>query len=196
VLRHQHILTLAIPGNKAGVRRACENLLKRFGSTTDPAQANNVAWSCVLAPDAVADFKAPVRLAEAALAGQAETGRARSDVLKTLGAALYRAGQFEEAIRRLDESIQIRGDGGDPRAFAFLALAHYRLGHRDEAERWLDKLVASRPKQGFDFSKEDMEIRILHREAESLVLGSRPAAPPIIPSAPTKKASGHPGAKP
>ena len=117
-------------------------------------------------------------------------------MLKTLGAALYRAGRFEEAIRCLDQSIQIRGDGGDPRGFAFLALAHHRLGHRDETERWLDKLVASRPKQGFDFSLEDMEIRILHREAESVILGSRPSAPSIAPSAPTKGASGHPGAKP
>jgi tetratricopeptide (TPR) repeat protein len=192
VLRHQHILTLVIPGNKAGVRRACEDLLKRLGNTTDPVQANAVAWSCVLAPDAVADFKAPVRLAEAALAAHPGRGKARSDVLKNLGAALYRAGRFEEAIRRLDESIQIRGDGGDPRAFAFLALAHHRLGHRDEAERWLDKLVASRPKQGFDFSTDDMEVRILHREAESLLLGSRPAGPPNAPSAPTKEASGHP----
>jgi tetratricopeptide (TPR) repeat protein len=195
-LRRQHILALVISGNKAGVRRACENLLKRFGSTTDPAQANEVAWCCVLVPDAVADFQAPVRLAEAALVGQAETGRARGDVLKTLGAALYRAGRFEEAIRCLDQSIQIRGDGGDPRGFAFLALAHHRLGHRDETERWLDKLVASRPKQGFDFSMDDVEVRILHREAESLILGSRPSAPSIAPSAPTKEASGHPGARP
>jgi tetratricopeptide (TPR) repeat protein len=182
--------------NTAGVRHACEDLLKRFGSTTDPVQAHGVAWYCVLAPDAVADPKAPVRLAEAALAGHPGRGRARSDVLKTLGAALYRAGRFEEAIRRLDESIQTRGDGGDPRGFAFLALAHYRLGHRDEAEHWLDKLVADRPKEGFDFSIDSVEIRILHREAESLILGSRPSAPSIAPSAPTKGASGHPGAKP
>ena len=124
------------------------------------------------------------------------TAKERSDALTTLGAALYRAGQFEEAIRRLDESIQTRGDGGDPRGFAFLALAHYRLGHRDEAEHWQDKLVAYRPKEGFDFSIDDVEVRILHREAESVILGSRPSAPSIAPSAPTKGASGHPGAKP
>jgi hypothetical protein len=76
--------------------------------------------------------------------------------------------------------------GATPRGFAFLALAHHCLGHRGEAERWLDKLVAYRPKEGFDFSTDDMEIRILHREAESLILGSRPTARPIAPSAPTK----------
>jgi tetratricopeptide (TPR) repeat protein len=155
-------------------------------------QADNVAWFCVLAPDAVADPKAAVRLAEAALAGHPGSERARSDVLKTLGAALYRAGRFEEAIRRLDESIQTRGDGGDPKGFAFLAMAHHRLGHRDEAERWFDKLVAYWPKEGFDFSMDDVEIRILHREAESLILGSRPSARPIAPPAPFKGASGHP----
>jgi hypothetical protein len=63
--------------------------------------------------------------ADSALAGHPGRGKARTDVLKTLGAALYRAGQFEEAIRRLDQSIRTRGDGGDPRGFAFLALAHY-----------------------------------------------------------------------
>jgi WD40 repeat protein len=185
-LRYVHILALLEAGNGAGIRRAFEDLLKRFGNTTDPAQANSVAWYCVLAPDAVADLKTPVRLAEAALARYPERGRRRSDVLKTLGAALYRVGRFEEAIRRLDESIQSRGDGGDPKGVAFLAMAHHRLGHPDKAKRWLDKLVACRPKQGFDFSRDDVEIRILHREAESLILRSRPTARPMAPSAPTK----------
>ena len=179
--RYLHIMALLEAGNRAGIRRACEDLLRTFGNTTDPAQAHSVAWSCVLAPDAVADREAPVRLAEAALAGHPEGGRQRSDVLKTLGAALYRAGRFEDAIRRLDESIQTRGDGGDPKGFAFLALAHHRLGRRDEAERWHDKLVAYQPEEGFDFSRDDVEIRILHREAESVILGSPPAAPSPTP---------------
>jgi hypothetical protein len=99
---------------------------------------------------------------------------------------LYRAGHFEEGIHRLVESMQTSGDGEDPKGVAFLAMAHHRLGHRNEAESWLDKLVAYRPKEGFDLSRDDLEIRILHREAESLILGSRPTARPIAPSAPTK----------
>ena len=120
----------------------------------------------------------------------------RSERLRTLGAALYRAGRFAEAIRSLEESHQNRSDDGDPRGFAFLAMAHHRLGHRDEAQRWLDKLAASQPKEGADFSWDDVEVRILRREAESVILGSPPAAPPPAASAPTKKAAGHPGAKP
>jgi eukaryotic-like serine/threonine-protein kinase len=196
LVRYQHILSLVEAGNRAGVRRACEDLLNRFGNATDPARANSVAWSCVLAPDAASDREAPVRLAEAALAGHPERGRERSDVLKTLGAALYRAGRFEDAIRHLDESIQSRGDGDDPRGFAFLGLAHHRLGHREEAERWLARLAVSKPKEGFDFSGEDLEIRILYREAESLILGSRRTASPTNATAPTKKAAGETGTKP
>jgi tetratricopeptide (TPR) repeat protein len=195
-LRYLHVLTLLEAENRAGVRRACEDLLRRFGKTTDPAQAESVAWYCVLAPDAVADHEALVPLAEAALAGHPERGKERSDVLKTLGAALFRAGRFEEAIRRLDESDQTRGDGGDPKGIAFLALAHHRLGHRDQAERWLAKLLASQPKEGFEFSRDDVEIRVLCREAESQILGSRPPVPPPIATEPTKKAASDPGAKP
>jgi hypothetical protein len=54
----------------------------------------------------------------------------------------------------------------------FLALAHHRLGHHDEARRWLDKLAVHRPQEGFEFSRDDVEVRVLHREAEALVLGS------------------------
>jgi hypothetical protein len=76
----------------------------------------------------------------------------------------YRIRQARYILLDHDEG----GAMGRPQGvFAFLALAHHRLGHRDEAERWLDKLVAHRPKEGFDFSTVDAEIRILHREAES-----------------------------
>jgi hypothetical protein len=91
----------------------------------------------------------------------------------------------------LEESHRGRGDGGDPRGFAFLALAHHRLGHRAEARRWLDELAAYRPKETGDLSWDDVDVRILRREAESLILGGTPAAP-----APTKEAAGPAGAKP
>jgi dipeptidyl aminopeptidase/acylaminoacyl peptidase len=173
-LRYQYIVALLKAGNEAGFRRACESLLKQFGSATDPGQANRVAWYCVLAADAVSDREALVRRATTALTGLPEGARERSDVLITLGATLYRAGRFEEAIRRLNESIQAPGGEGLPRGFAFLALAHKRLGHHDEAKRWLDKLVSIQPKAGFDVTREDMEIRILSHEAQSLILRNSP----------------------
>jgi uncharacterized protein HemY len=195
-ISYRHIVSLVEAGNRAGVRRVCEDLLKRFGKTTDPAQANIVAWCCVLVPDAVADRETPIRLAEAALARWSEGEK--SDVLNTLGAALYRAGRFEEAIRHLNESSQTRGGEHVPRGYAFLALAHHRLGHRDESKRWLDKLRDYQSHQVSNFSWDNLEIDILRREAESLILGGRPAASPAADPAPIKNATApaDPAARP
>jgi hypothetical protein len=79
---------------------------------------------------------------------------------------------------------------------AFLAMAHHRLGHQDDAKRWLDKLIASQINAAPGSSWDDMETRILRREAEALILGSLPPAHPPTASEPTKKAAGDPGAKP
>src|SRR5207249_1718007 len=73
--RYLHLLALVQAGNRAGVQRACEDLLKRFGNTTDPGEADRIAWYCVVAPDAVADRDVPVRMAATALAGLPEGGK-------------------------------------------------------------------------------------------------------------------------
>jgi WD40 repeat protein/serine/threonine protein kinase len=193
MLRYPHIRSLMEAGNKAGVRLACEELLKRLVKANDSTQFIRVAWCCALTPDAVADHETPLRLVQAVLAEHPEnSAKEKSDMLNTLGAALYRAGRFAEAVRRLDEGIQVRGDGGAPQGFAFLALAHHHLGHREEAKRWLDKLVAYQPREGAEFSWDEVEIRILRREAESLALGSGPAA--ALPSfpVPTRKGRDNP----
>jgi hypothetical protein len=88
-----------------------------------------------------------------------------------LGAALYRAGRCDEAIRRLEEPIRARHEAGMPRDWAFLALAHHRLGHRDEARHWLDRLRNHQP-SGADSTPfwEELEIRLLRAEAEAVIL--------------------------
>ena len=175
--RYLHALLLLALGDQAGLRRACSDSLSRYGNTTDPFDANNIAWSCLLGPDAVADREAPVRLAERAVSGAPETMKPR--FLYTLGAALCRAGRFEEAIRRLEESIQKRGGESQPEDWAFLAMAHHQLGHCTEARRWLDRLQSYRANEDFDASWDELEIRILRSEAEALVLYD-----PVFPSDP------------
>jgi hypothetical protein len=91
--------------------------------------------------------------------------------LNTLGIALYRAGRFEEAIQRLEEAIQARGGGqGHPEDWPFLAMAHHRLGHRDQARRWLERLRDDRaiadPARPWD----ELELRLLRSEAEAVTL--------------------------
>jgi len=189
-IRYEHILSLLEAGDGAGVRRSCEDLIQRFTQVSDPDTPLAVALSCVLAPDAVADQEALIRLAKSALEWSNEA------LTHALGAALYRGGRFDEAIRSLEKGIRLRGGASSPQDCAFLAMASRHLGRHDEARRWLDKLAAYQPREGAEFSWADVEIRILRREAESSILGSPPAAPPTAPAAPARKASGDPAAEP
>src|SRR5262249_6735624 len=61
------IVALMAAGDGPGLRRACSELLDRFGKTDDPVSAKRVAWVCSLAPDAVPHRHAPVRPAPFAL---------------------------------------------------------------------------------------------------------------------------------
>jgi tetratricopeptide (TPR) repeat protein len=176
-LHHCHVLSLLASGDDAGLRRACSELLDRSGRSTGSLTANDVAWYCVLAPDAVANSAAPVRLAELAVNGA--QAAARPTYLNTLGTALYRAGRFQEAIGRLEEGIRQGGGEGLPQDWTFLALAHHQLGHHTEAHAWLDRLRAYRPNESSEHSWEELEIRLLRREAEAVILYD-----PIFPTNP------------
>jgi tetratricopeptide (TPR) repeat protein len=60
-----------------------------------------------------------------------------------LGWAYYRAGDYPHAIEALEQSmaLQTNPKGGDPWQWFFLAMAHGRLGHREEARKWYDQSV-------------------------------------------------------
>jgi WD40 repeat protein/serine/threonine protein kinase len=169
------VLLLLNQGDRAGLRQACSDLLARYGTVTNPDTANTVAWSCVLGPDVVADPETLVRLAEAALT--AFPTAQKPIVMNTLGAALYRAGRFEESIHWLEEGIRKRGGESLPQDWAFLALAHHRLDHRAEALRWLDRFRTYRANESPNAFWNELEIRVLRNEAESLLLYD-PVFPP------------------
>jgi WD40 repeat protein/serine/threonine protein kinase/tetratricopeptide (TPR) repeat protein len=162
-------------GQTAEYRKTCREMLDRFGRERAPAVANTLAWVCVLGPDAVGDFEQPVRLAQAALAGRPKTYA----YLNTLGAALYRAGHHQDAVRQLEEAIAVNGGSGTAGDWVFLAMAHYRLGNAREAKEWLAKMVRwldggamarPNPLTGRPYSiPERLEMEILRREAEALL---------------------------
>jgi hypothetical protein len=59
---------------------------------------------------------------------------------------------------------------GLPADWAFLALAHHRLGHRDEAGHWLDRLRGHQSSTDPAQFWVELEIRLLRSEAEAVVL--------------------------
>jgi WD40 repeat protein/tRNA A-37 threonylcarbamoyl transferase component Bud32/Flp pilus assembly protein TadD len=108
-------------------------MLDRLRQTTDPGAANLEVWTCVIAPCATWGNR-PVELATKILGKTPQ-----QHFLNTLGAAFYRAGRLEEAIKRLDEANRSDDRGGYVSSWLFLAMAHYRLGHASQAREWLSK---------------------------------------------------------
>ena len=121
-------------GNLVGYRQVCSDMLQRFDE--------GAAWTCTLTPNSGADPDRIVDLAEKLLT---KSSRDHWHV-NELGAALYRAGRFEEALKRLTEATELHAHPYQTNmlyTWFFLAMAHQRLDHTTEARRWLDK--ASRP---------------------------------------------------
>src|SRR5262249_51325641 len=129
---HQHAVVCLKTNDHAGYRRICTHLLT-IGDQPVPAEGANVlARVCALGPDAVHGHAPPPRLAETAVAKVPEGER--RNALNTLGALLYRAGRFREAIKRLREAVEAGNGQEVVEDWIFLALAHHRLGERAEAE--------------------------------------------------------------
>jgi serine/threonine protein kinase/WD40 repeat protein/tetratricopeptide (TPR) repeat protein len=182
--QYLHALARLGSGDRSGYRRVCAETLERFARTTNAEAANFVAWVCVLGPEAVRDLEEAVRLA-----ARAASADPKNDAYQvTLGAALYRAGRFQEAVQRLEQAVNPKE--ADPTkvmqyspayCWLFLAMAHQRLGHAAEAGRWLDKAVQwikrqakepSNPAEGTWYRR--LTLQLLCREAEALL--NQPAA--------------------
>jgi eukaryotic-like serine/threonine-protein kinase len=58
----------------------------------------------------------------------------------TLGVASYRVDDAMSAITALEKSIEL-GAGGGPADWLFLAMAHWKSGHQDQARNWYTRAV-------------------------------------------------------
>ena len=132
-------------GQLDAYRRHCAEMLRYFGNTEKVAHGacDDVCWACTLAPDAVSDWSNALALADRAVKQCPE----EAEYMLTRGAVLYRAGRWEEALRPLTEGHRRLENSSNPflwldvvRDCSYLAMAHHRLGHREEARKWFDKM--------------------------------------------------------
>jgi Flp pilus assembly protein TadD len=98
-------------------------------------QRNNaIVYTACLVPHHGLPADALVRLAQANAAAQRTWG-----VLAALGAAQYRAGQFADAVKTLEEAVKRHGKGGTNWMKLFLAMACHQHGQADRAREWFDR---------------------------------------------------------
>jgi WD40 repeat protein/serine/threonine protein kinase len=166
----EHALLRLQLGNSEGYSKACATMVERSGRTTGAFSPFTVAWTCALGPAALTEMRPVVELARKAFKSDPKGTFSRS----ALGAVLYRAGQFEEAITELDEAIRLQGKGGTAFTFVFLAMAHHRLDQSSMAKKWLERAGQDIEKNPPANWPRRLEMEILRREAEALLKGSNP----------------------
>jgi hypothetical protein len=139
-------------------------MLDRFESTRDLKQMADLVAALEAVPCAEAEACRVARLAERLVASQRTASH-----LHRLGAALYRAGRFEEATRTLEQSIQQEGKGGYSDSWLFLAMTRQRRSQPVEARRWLARFEAWLEKQKLDSWQLRLRWQLLHQEARALI---------------------------
>jgi Flp pilus assembly protein TadD len=120
---------------------------------------NNLSW--LLANSREAGRRDPA-LAIAHAQKAVELDPKNSIFHNTLGAAHYRSGDWQAAVTSLEESIKLSA-GGSSENWLLLAMAHWQLGHKDEARTWFEKAASNKPE------RPDADLEQLHREAADLL---------------------------
>jgi WD40 repeat protein len=165
--------TLALLYRRAGDAKAhrqlIATLLKRFGSTTEPVQANDVAWVCARFPGVLDDLKQPLELITRAV----KVGPKNANLLNTLGVVQYRNSQYKEAVSNLEKSLAV--GNGEPDGFDlfFLAMCHARLGNATKAKDCFDRAVKWVEGQKALSWEHQEELKAFRAEADEL-LGTAP----------------------
>jgi tetratricopeptide (TPR) repeat protein len=160
----------------AGYRATCKALLEVPVDNLVGVTKSRPIWTPCLAPNSLEDLQLPVKRAEEFVANS-EVSQPHFG-LYLLGAAHLRAGQFEQAAERLEESIAaypsdpLHGIDTINYYRLLLAMTKWRLGQRDAARQLLadtqpvvDKELAS-PSTTWN---RRATLELLRREAEALI---------------------------
>jgi WD40 repeat protein/tetratricopeptide (TPR) repeat protein/tRNA A-37 threonylcarbamoyl transferase component Bud32 len=160
----------------AGYRRMCVARVKQFGSTKSLREIGWTGWLCTAAPNALDDFTSLRLQLEQALAENPDCWFRHLP-----GPLYYRMGKYEQALEQLTEALRSHAkDGGKIEDWLFLAMIHQRLGHSEEAKKWLGKadqrMPNGLPKSGLISTGQvdigwanTLMLQSLHREATALV---------------------------
>ncbi len=149
--------------------KAVADLARILELAPDNAEPHNdLAWFLATCPDAkVRGPGQAVELAKKAV----ELSPKEGNYWNTLGVAHYRVGDWKACLETLEKSMEFR-QGGDSYDWFFLAMAHWQLGHKDEAQKWHEKAVQWMQENEEALKKDKMhdeELRRFRAEVEELL---------------------------
>jgi uncharacterized protein (TIGR03067 family) len=180
-------------GDTQGYKKLCSRMAERFGQSTNDNEIELLAHALVLGPEAVSDRERLHQLVEQRIAKTVSVPR-RIWLAHVPGLAYYRAGLYVRAIERLTKGLKDHGDWEENvLTWLVLAMAHQKQKNAVEAGQWLDKArqwigqkTASVPKQVNGFARPGwlwqdwLELKILFREAETLMLEDINNGKPLV----------------
>jgi tetratricopeptide (TPR) repeat protein len=131
----------------------------------DHAAINDLAWLLATSPQAA--VRNPTRAVELARRATGLQPEVRA-YWHTLGVCHYRAAGWQASIDALARSAELH-KGGDGFDWFFLAMAHHKLGHSDEARKWYERAAGWLARNSPFLEKipsQAAEIRRFREEAE------------------------------
>jgi tetratricopeptide (TPR) repeat protein len=164
---YHHAIACLKTGDQETYREICESLLDRVElNPLNLPPINLVAWMCAIGPDAVADPRRPVFLAELLLQRLPDEPTTRHAYLNTIGGVCLRAGRYKEAVKHLKNALASTNDGGSKQDWLLLALAYHHLGRPAEARRALSSQPSHSPLNRRSSIWDRAEIELLQEEVE------------------------------
>jgi hypothetical protein len=166
-------------------------LLKGIGTDDHPRVVGRVVLACGLLPDTLDNPSQAVDQVEKTLMLNRDLLDPKDrddgpDLAILRGVSLYRANGFPEAAERLEAVFRAGLEPPHYRHYQtiikyFLALAHHRLGHAAEAQKWLDQASteteteiknrsATSPRYPSQWTIY-VQLQHLRRESEALIKG-------------------------
>jgi serine/threonine protein kinase/tetratricopeptide (TPR) repeat protein len=163
-------------GDKDGYRATCQAVIERPLSNLQGRDKLIAIWTPCIAPNALDDSSLPVKLGKEFLASSSKDDRLFS--LCQLGAAHFRAGQYEQAAERLEEFVATDpGDSSPDTGWInyqrlFFAMTRWQLARKEDALQLLAEALPAvekelqSPSSGWN---RRATLELLRNEAQALI---------------------------
>jgi tetratricopeptide (TPR) repeat protein len=167
-----------------GYRRTCAALVERFDKPKPGLEEATILLTCTLASRALPNLAPLVRRARQLGPTRLQNPTTLQNLI--LGALLYRAGDYSEAVATLEKAAGNPEPRGAAAVGLFLAMAQWRLGYADQARKWFDRSArlidspdqAPSAEGGPGFDVDQITVQLLRSEAERELRGPRAHARP------------------